>query len=114
MTRARVVQAGSVALAGLLLLLLVVFRGPGGRRAVLVSGGIALVVQAVAFTLARLASPGNVFKAWGAGSVLRFVVLVVYALALLRPLGLAAVPALVSLAALFFVSTVLESLLLTS
>lgn len=80
----------------------------------LVSGVIALIVQGVAFTLTRLASPGNVFKAWGVGSVLRFAVLVVYALALVNPLGLSAVPALVSLAALFFVSTVLESLLLTS
>ena len=114
MTRARVVQAGSVALGGVLLLLLVVFQGPGGRRAVLVSGAIALVVQALAFTLARLASPGNVLKAWGVGSVLRLAVLVVYALVLVGPLGLPAVPALVSLAALLFVSTVLESLLLTS
>ena len=80
----------------------------------LVSGVIALVVQGVAFTIARLASPGNVFTAWGVGSALRFVVLVVYALAIVNPLGLPAVPALLSLAALFFVSTILESLLLTS
>lgn len=95
-------------------LLLAVFSGPGGHRAVLVSAGIALMVQAVAFTLARLAAPGNVFKAWSAGTVLRFVTLILYALVLIKPLGLPAVPALMSLVALFFVTTVLESLLLTS
>ena len=114
MTRARVLRAGSGALAGLLMLLLLVFRGPGARRAVLASGVVALLVQGVAFALARLASPGNVVKAWGVGSALRFGVLVVYALFVVRPLGLPAVPALMSLAALFFVSTILESLLLSS
>lgn len=105
---------GLLAVAVVLVLLLVVFNGPGGRRAVLVSAVVALAVQVVAFTLARLAAPGNVFKAWGAGTILRFVTLVVYALVLLKPLGLPAVPALMSLVALFFVTTVLESLLLTS
>ena len=98
----------------LLGLLLVVFSGPGGHRAVLVSAVIALMVQAVAFTLARLAAPGNVFKAWGVGTILRFAALLLYALVLIKPLGLPAVPALMSLVALFFVTTVLESLLLTS
>jgi hypothetical protein len=101
-------------LLALVALLLAVFRGPGGRRAVLVSLAIALVVQVVAFALARLAAPGNVLKAWGVGTVLRFVTLVVYALVLIKPLGLPAVPALMSLVSLFFVTTVLESLLLTS
>lgn len=112
--RGRTLLYGWLALAALLALLLVVFSGPGGRRAVLVSAAIALVVQGMAFTLARLAAPGNVFKAWGAGTVLRFVTLVVYALVIIRPFGLPAVPALMSLASLFFVTTVLESLLLTS
>jgi hypothetical protein len=39
---------------------------------------------------------------------------VVYALVIIKPLGLPAVPALMSLVSLFFVTTVLESLLLTS
>jgi len=71
-------------------------------------------VQAVSFTLARLAARGNVLKAWGVGSALRLLTLVVYALVLVRPLGLPPVAALVSLASLFFVTTVLESLLLSS
>jgi hypothetical protein len=113
-SRGAVLGYGTMTLVALLAVLLWAFDGPGGRRAVLASAGIALLVQAVAFTLERLAAPGKMFKAWGAGSALRFVTLVVYALVLIKPLGLPAVPALISLAALFFVTTVLESLLLTS
>lgn len=113
-TRGRTLLLGSWAVAGVLLLLLMVFRGPGGRRAVLVSATIALFVQAMAFMLARFAAPGNVMKAWVAGAGLRFATLVIYALFLVKPLGLPAVPALMSLVSLLFVTTVLESLLLTS
>ncbi len=113
-TKRRTAVYGGLVLSALLALLLAVFTGPGGRRAVLVSALVALMVQAVAFTLARLAARGNLFKAWGAGTVLRFVALLVYALVLLEPLGLPATPALLSLASLFVVTTVLESLLLTS
>jgi hypothetical protein len=113
-SRDRTMALGGLAVFAILGLLLVVFRGPGGRRAVLVSAAVVLVVQVVAFTLARLAAPGNVFKAWGAGAILRFLTLVVYALVLLKPLGLPALPALMSLVTLLFVTTVLESLLLTS
>jgi hypothetical protein len=108
------VAYGVVGLLAVLALLLVIFDGPGGRRAVLVSAGITLAVQAVAFTFARLAAREHKLKAWGVGTVLRFVTLVVYALVLIKPLGLPAVPALMSLVSLFFVTTVLESLLLTS
>lgn len=113
-SRPRTLAYGAVGLTVLVALLFAMFDGPGGRRAVLVSVAIALVVQTVTFTLARLAAPGNVLKAWGAGTVLRFLTLVVYALVLIKPLGLPAVPALMSLVSLFFVTTVLESLLLTS
>ena len=113
-SRGQTLRAGLLSLVAVLVVLLAVFRGPGGRRAVLVSAVIALVVQAVAFTLARLAAPGHVFKAWGVGTVLRFGTLIVYALVLLKPLELPAVPALLSLVSLFFVTTVLESLLLRS
>lgn len=113
-TRARTLTLGSVAVAAMLLLLLVVFDGPGGRRAVLVSATIASFVQVMAFMLARFAAPGNVMKAWIAGAAIRMATLVIYALFLVKPLGLPAVPALLSLVALLFVTTVLESLLLTS
>ena len=98
----------------MLALLLGIFSGPGGRRAVLVSAGITLAVQAVAFALAKLAAPEKMMTAWGVGTLLRFGTLMVYALVLIKPLGLPVVPALMSLASLLFVTTVLESLLLTS
>lgn len=100
-----------IATAGLLTL---VFRDAPGRRAVLWSAGIAVVVQAVSFCAARLARPDKVFKVWAGGAVLRVLALVVYALVLVKPLGLPPVAALMSLAALLFITTVLESLLLTS
>ena len=93
---------------------LAVFRDAGARRAVLWSAGIALVIQGVAFYLARRSAPERVFKAVGVGAILRVFSLVVYALVFLDPLGLPAVPALISLAVFFFVTTVLESWLLTS
>jgi hypothetical protein len=106
--------SGLAALGVVGLLLLAVFSSAAGRRAVLWSAGIALVVQVVAFALARRTAPERVFQAVGVGAILRAVALVVYALLLLKPLGLPAVPALLSLATFFFVTTVLESWLLTS
>ncbi len=94
--------------------LLAIFGGPGGRRAVLFSAGLALAVQVIAFCMTRFASSEKLFQAWGAGAVLRLFTLVLYALVLVKPLGLAPVAALLSLATLLFVTTVLESWLLTS
>lgn len=98
---------GALALAAGVLL--VVFRGPGGRAAVLTSGGIALVVQALTFLAARAAPPGRRFGVWVGGAAARMGTLVFYALVALRPLGLPAAPALLSLAAFFFVTTLAES-----
>jgi hypothetical protein len=89
--------------------LLVVFQGPGGRRAVLTSAGVALVVQALTFLAARAAAPGRVLAVWVGGAAARMVTLVLYALVALRPLGLPAAPALLSLATFFFVTTLAES-----
>jgi hypothetical protein len=108
------VGLGLAALAATTGLLMLVFHDPAGRHAVLVSAAIAAGVQVIAFGVARLASPGRVFKVWAGGAVLRMLTLVVYALVLLKPLGLPPVAALLSLASLFFVTTVLESWLLTS
>jgi hypothetical protein len=108
------VTSGLAALAAVVAILLAVFSGPGGRRAVLWSALVAVLVQVVAFSLARRSAPERVFKAVGVGALLRALAIVIYALLLLKPLGLPPVPALISLAVLFFVTTVLESWLLTS
>ena len=89
--------------------LLYVFRGPGARRAVLTSAGIALVVQALSFLAARAAAPRRVLAVWVGGAAARMFALVFYALVALRPLGLPATPALLSLATFFFVTTLAES-----
>jgi hypothetical protein len=102
---------GLAAATGVLLL---VFHHPAGRRAVLVSAALAVGVQVIAFSVARLAPPDKVFKVWAGGAVLRMLTLVLYALLLLQPLRLPPAAALLSLASLFFVTTVLESWLLTS
>ncbi len=50
--------------------------------------------------------------AWGLGALLRLIVLVAYAFVADRVLGIPLAPALLSLAAFFFVTTLIESLLL--
>lgn len=85
---------------------------PSAREALLVSAGLAVVVQVLAFTVARLLQPRNLMLGWGLGSLLRLVVLVVYAIlvAKVRPAALA--PALLSLVAFLFVTTVFEPVFL--
>lgn len=109
---ARLVRSALWAVAGTGLtagVLLLVFRGPGGHRAVLTSAAVALVVQALTFLAARAAAPGRVLAVWVGGAAARLVTLVLYALVALRPLGLPAAPALLSLATFFFVTTLAES-----
>lgn len=109
---ARLGRSAAIGVAALLAttaVLLLVFRGPGGRAAVLTSLAIAAVVQTLAFLAARAVSPRRVMEVWVGGAAVRLVVLVVYALVALRPLGLPAAPALLSLATFFFVTTLAES-----
>ena len=54
----------------------------------------------------------NVMAGWGAGSLVRFLTLFVYGLLAVKVLGLAPVPALISLVLFFFLSTLLEPLFL--
>lgn len=81
-------------------------------RAVWTSAGIAFVVQLVAFAVAVPFLARNPIMGWGLGSVLRLLVLVLYALVGLKSLGLAATPALLSLAGFLFASMLLETLFL--
>jgi len=55
-----------------------------------------------------------VVAGWGMGMLIRFIVLAIYAFLGARVLGLPIAAALVSLAAFFFVSTLLEPVLLKS
>ncbi len=72
-------------------------------------------MQLVAFGVFRAfggsRSPGSL-TGWGLGALLRLIALVVYGFVADRVLGLPLAPALLSLAAFFFITTLIESLLL--
>lgn len=89
------------------------FPGAGARRAILVSAVIAYGIQLFTFGIARLSQPANVIAGWGIGALLRFATLAVYALVITDAFELPATPALLSLAAFFFVSTLIEPVLLS-
>ncbi|MGH7633331.1 MAG: hypothetical protein ACRENC_06345 [Gemmatimonadaceae bacterium] len=101
-----------IALAGWLLTL--AFPTASDQHAIVVSAVVAYVVQLVSFAIARAWAATNVIAVWGLGMLFRFVVLAIYALLGARVLGLPLAAALVSLAAFFFVSTLLEPVLLKS
>jgi hypothetical protein len=90
-----------------------IYQGPVERQAVLVSAVVALVVQLVAFTFARLlAAKGSGIAGWGMGAVLCLASLVVYGF-VSRALGLPSNAALLSLATFFFLTELIEPPLLT-
>jgi hypothetical protein len=89
-------------------LLLLVYRGDADRRAVVVSGVVALLVQLAAFAIAFAMARTNVMAGWGLGSIVRLVALAVYALLLVPSFALPLNAALVSLALFLFLSTLIE------
>ena len=92
----------------------VVYEAAADRRAIVISGVIAFVVQMFAFSIARMVSRDNIIAGWGLGALMRMLALGVYAIVLVRVLGLPSAPALLSLAAFFFLSTLVEPLLLNA
>ena len=102
----------SVALIGVLLGL--VFRRPADAHAIVVSAVVALVVQIALFVAVRASDPKHLMTAWGLGAVVRLLTLVVYGVLMVKAFHLAPVPALISLASFFFVTTIIESRLLVS
>jgi hypothetical protein len=106
--------AVSLALIGVLAsLLALAYPSEAGRRAVWTSALVAFVVQLAAFAVVRFAPRKHVIAAWGAGAVLRVLTLAIYAL-VVSAAGLERTPALVSLAVFFFVTMLVEPLLLKS
>jgi hypothetical protein len=93
-------------------ILSVFYTSPADHRAILVSAGLAIVVQLVAFTIVRLVPREHVVAGWGVGVLLRFAVLALYGLVIANAMGLPSAAALVSLACFLFVSTTIEPLLL--
>ena len=88
------------------------FRTPADHRAIWVSATVAYVVQLFTFAIARFAITSNVMVGWGIGVLLRLVTLVVYGFLILKPYGLPPISAMISLVAFFFLSTLIEPVLL--
>jgi hypothetical protein len=101
---------GVIVVVGALLALL--FHGPGEVVAIGISGMLALGVQLASFFLGRLAGANNLMARMGTGAFLRFVTLIVYALLAAKVFMIPLVAALISLAAFFFLSTLIEPLLI--
>ena len=95
-------------------LMIFIYQSPDAARAVWTSAAVAFSVQVIAFAIVKLSAKTNVMAGWGVGAILRFLVLGIYALVIVKALGLNSGAALVSLVAFFFVSTLLEPLLLKS
>ena len=105
-------SAALIAVTGWLLTF--AFPTASDRHAMIVSALLAYVVQLPSFAVARAWAATNVVAGWGMGMLIRFIVLAIYAFLSSRVLGLPVAAALVSLAAFFFVSTLLEPVLLKS
>ena len=88
------------------------FRSPSDAAAIRLSAIVVVIVQLAAYGMTRLMAPRGIVAAWGAGSLLRFLVLAIYALLVVKVLALPAIAALLSIAAFFFLTTLVEPLLL--
>jgi hypothetical protein len=88
------------------------FLSPAAREVLLVSAALAVAVQLVAFGVARRFVRKNVMLGWGLGSLLRLVVLVVYAILVAKAGRAPVAPALLSFVTFLFVTTVFEPVFL--
>ena len=84
---------------------------PEIARAVWTSAVVALVVQGLTFGVARQFAT-NPIVGWGIGSLIRFGVVLVFALVGVKALALASEPALLSLVGFLFVTMIFEPLFL--
>jgi hypothetical protein len=89
-----------------------VFEGPADGDAILLSGVVVVVVQLVGFAAVRLLGHRHVMVGWGVAAALRLVTLVLYSVLVAKVLGLPLVAAVLSMAIFFFLTTLVEPLLL--
>jgi hypothetical protein len=89
-----------------------VWTDPAAVHAVQVGALLAVGVQVLTFAIARLVARQQVIAGWGIGVLLRFAVVAGWAFLGIPALGLVPGPALLSLVAFFFGSTLLEPLFL--
>lgn len=89
-----------------------VWTDPASVHAIRVGAMLAVGVQLLTFAIARLVARQQVIAGWGIGVLLRFAVVAGWAFLGIPALGLVPGPALLSLVAFFFGSTLLEPLFL--
>ena len=110
----------AVSIASIAVLALVLtrfFPGAESRKAIELSAVVAFVVQLATFWVVlpprnRPDFPGGMLLRWSAGTVLRILSLIFYGLIATKVLGLPAEAALLSLACFYFVTMLVEPLLL--
>jgi hypothetical protein len=112
LARYAAVVVGVVVVGGVLMSL--IFHGPGDSSAIWTSGAVAVALQLAAFAVGRVAGRAGLMARMGAGALVRFFGLVIYALVALLALKLPSVAALVSLATFLFLSALLDPLLIKS
>ena len=101
--------------AGIILLIAAVISllaEGGARQAVWISASLALVVQVITFTVARLMPPERLMVGWGLGALLRLVFLVLYGVVVAQLWRSTVAPALLSFVAFLFVTTLVEPVFL--
>ena len=104
-----VTMAGVIAITGWLGATLFFAKiGEEGVRAVIVSGGVAFTVQLLTFGIAQAVARTNLLAGWGMGMIVRLLTLIFHGFLGVPFLGLPMGAALVSLAAFFFLSTLIE------
>jgi hypothetical protein len=104
--------ASAAVIAMVAVLFGLIFGSPADHRAIRMSALIAYFVQLFGFTVVLLVRTSNIFAAWGLGMLLRLVTLAVFAFLIVRGMQLPAESALISMAAFFFLTTLVEPVLL--
>ncbi len=82
------------------------------RQAIWMSVAVGLLVQLVSLMVVRSFGQERLMIGWGLGALLRLVVLLAYGWGIVPLLGLPLAPALLSLAVVLFVTTLVEPFLL--
>jgi len=104
--------ASAAVIAVVALLFGLIFGSPADHGAIRISALIAYCVQLFGFIVVLLVRTTNIFAAWGLGMLLRLVTLAVFAFLVVRGMRLPPESALVSMVAFFFLTTLVEPVLL--
>ncbi|MGH7719321.1 MAG: hypothetical protein ACREON_10815 [Gemmatimonadaceae bacterium] len=104
--------AAGALVAGAGWILTLVFTSPVEGRSVWIGAAVAFVVQLGAFALLRFVPARHFMAAWGTGTLARVLVLAACALVVARAFGLDRAALLLSLATFFFITMLIEPLML--